>query len=107
MLNLEVLQDVVGDDPVLMKDMLVQFVETTQVDMHNLQDALAAGNARDVAGLAHRIKGSCYVVGAADLADLANSLEQDGRQDKTAGFADLSTRIATEFQNVIQEIEKI
>ena len=59
MLNLDVLQDVVGDDPILMKDMLNQFITTTQIDMQNLQDALAAGNTRDVAGLAHRIKGSC------------------------------------------------
>lgn len=106
MLNLDVLKEVVGDDPALMKDMLNQFIETTQVDMQQLQDALAASNSRDVASLAHRIKGSCFVIGASVLADIANTLEQDGRQDKTTDFPVLSEKIASAFRDVRQSIEK-
>ncbi|WP_281647620.1 Hpt domain-containing protein [Parendozoicomonas sp. Alg238-R29] len=107
MLNLDVLKDVVGDDPALMMDMLQKFIETTQEDMQNLQDALAASNSRDVASFAHRIKGSCFVVGASELAEIADTLERDGRQDKTSDFPVLAEQISSAFRDVRQAIEKL
>ncbi|WP_196221301.1 Hpt domain-containing protein [Sansalvadorimonas verongulae] len=107
MLNLDVLKEVVGDDPALMKDMLNQFIETTQADMQNLQDALVAANSRDVASLAHRIKGSCFVIGASALAEIADTLEQDGRKDRTTDFPVLSQKVSSAFQDVRQAIENL
>ncbi len=107
MLNLDVLRDIVGDDPALLKDMLDQFIETTQQDMQNLKDAVAAGNARDVASLAHRIKGSCFVVGATELAGLANTLEQEGREGDMAGFSDMAGKMAQAFHQVLERIETL
>ncbi|CAM3578585.1 Hpt domain-containing protein [Parendozoicomonas haliclonae] len=107
MLNLESLHEMVGNDPDMVKELLGQFIETTQDDMRNLQDAIAAGNTRDVAGLAHRIKGSCFVVGASQLAEFADLLERDGREDNASRFDDLSSKIAAEFQQVLNAIDKL
>ena len=106
-LNLDVLKEVVGDDPALMKDMLNQFIEITQTDIQHLQDALAASNSRDVASLAHRIKGSCFVIGASTLAKIADNLEQDGRRDYTIDFPVFSAKISNAFCDVRQTIEKL
>ncbi|MCL6270534.1 Hpt domain-containing protein [Sansalvadorimonas sp. 2012CJ34-2] len=104
MLNLDGLKDIVGDDQALMKDMLKQFVETTQADMTHLQDAIAAGRTRDVANLAHRIKGSCFVIGATELADIAASLEADGRKDHSEMFSTLAEQMTAAFQKVVDNI---
>ncbi len=107
MLNLNALKDVVGDDQSMMKELLDQFIETTLDDMRNLQDAVAAGNVSDVASFAHRIKGSCFVVGAEQLADIADQLEQGGRQKNKQHFSDLSDKITVAFQDVRDEIERL
>ncbi len=107
MLNLDGLKEIIGDDPDLLKEMLQQFVETTQADLTNLQDAIAAGNSRDVANLAHRIKGSCFVIGATALAEIAASLETDGRRDCTGNYSSLAEKMTTAFQQVIDTIRSL
>ena len=76
MLNLDSLKEVVGNDSSMMSDLLAQFLETTQQDMRQLQDAVAATNAKDIVNLAHRIKGSCFVIGARAMADIMGELEK-------------------------------
>ena len=104
MLNLDGLKDIVGDDQTLMQDMLEQFIETTQADMTHLHDAVAAGRSRDVANLAHRIKGSCFVIGATQLADIAAALEDDGRKDHQEQFSTLARQMTDVFQKVVDSI---
>ncbi len=107
MLNLDSLKDVVGNDEDLMAELLVQFLTITQNDMRMLQDAVAAESARDIASLAHRIKGSCYVVGANRLAELLGDLEQHGLNDNRDEFPVLSKQATEEFSLVRKEIETL
>lgn len=105
MLNLDSLKDVVGDDETMMRELLMQFLETTQQDIRQLQDAVAANNAKEVASFAHRIKGSCFVVGAAGLAELMAQLELSGRKDHRGQFTQLLAQAVEELAFVNKEIE--
>lgn len=107
MLNLDSLKDVVGDDEDLMADLLAQFLTITQNDMRMLQDAVAADSARDIASLSHRIKGSCYVIGATRLAELLGDLEQHGLHDNRDEFSTLSKQATEEFALIRKEIQAL
>ena len=74
----EILTAAIGDDPALIAAMLSEFAETNQEDLDALNAALAARSADDVNEVAHRIKGACKIIGAAEAADWAYKLEQAG-----------------------------
>ena len=107
MLNLDCLKDIVGDDEKMMRDLLMQFLEITQQDIQLLQDAVAARNAKNIVRSAHRIKGSCFVVGAHRLAELMEQLELSGREDDKSQFTQLMEQAVEELALVDKEIGRL
>ena len=96
----EILTAAIGDDPALIAAMLSEFAETNQEDLDALNTALAARNADDVNEVAHRIKGACKIIGAAEAADWAYKLEQAG----DAGDWDRIEHALPHFHTVMDQL---
>ncbi|TDR47420.1 signal transduction histidine kinase [Tahibacter aquaticus] len=85
----QVLQELTGGDASEAQRLLQEFVQTTQHDMAELEQALQAGNRAAAEREAHRIKGAARLVGAGALAEYAGELEQRLRGDATVAVAQL------------------
>ena len=87
-----VLETLFGGDTTLVRSVVHTFLESMRGNMANLVSAAAAGELRDVADLAHRIKGASRMSGALALAQAAEELEQLARYQ--AGAAPMLSGVA-------------
>ncbi len=71
-----VIDGLTGGDRGQAAGLLREFLEATAADLVQMQRALEAGNAVELARQAHRLSGSSRLVGAAELATAAHDLEQ-------------------------------
>jgi two-component system sensor histidine kinase/response regulator len=78
------LDDVCGHDPMLEQEVIQMYLVSTRDALARMRDALAAGDATLLRGLAHGLKGGSRTVGAAALGELAHELE---RLAETSDFA--------------------
>jgi|GEM_PF-6629147 len=77
-LDLSVLQGIVGDDWTIIQSTLERFHVTNASDLHALDEALGADNASQIGKIAHRIKGATRAIGATKLAGYAEAIEKAG-----------------------------
>ncbi len=68
------LQALTGGDPAEARALLDDFLDSTRVDLAELDRALADRDDAGLARQAHKIKGAARLVGAAALADAAAAL---------------------------------
>ncbi len=62
------------------------FVTTTQKDMDKIRQAVSEANPADAASAAHSIKGAAANLGFEDMADLAKTMEFQGKEGDLNGF---------------------
>lgn len=105
MLNMEVLWDFFGSEGEI-REILAQFVETTDSDIQQLEQAIKERDIDQVAELAHRIKGSSQIIGAADLVRAVDDLESDARTCDDHCFDELYTTLTEAYQHVSKEIQR-
>jgi len=74
-----VLNEIAGDDRVLARNLLHDFLESARRDRQALRAALLAGIDADVAREAHRLKGAAALVGARDVRASADAVETAAR----------------------------
>ena len=74
-----VLKEIAGDDRVLARNLLRDFLLSSRRDLQALRDALKAGNLADAAREAHRVKGAAALVGARDVRTAADAVENSAR----------------------------
>ncbi|GAA0775591.1 response regulator [Roseibium denhamense] len=88
-IDLSALQDIFGDDPETIKEILADFIEPAWLGIAEIEAAVASGDADAVAAAGHKLKSSSRSVGASDLAAVSYTLEQAGKsQDWTIINAD-------------------
>lgn len=104
--DLVVLQEQVGDDPQLLQMMLGQFVQTNREDIAALSAALAAADAAQIRKYAHRIKGAAALIGANELAGLAQQLEHDSSNRDLSQIASLWPQLQQALARVEHYIER-
>ncbi|MGI9276760.1 MAG: Hpt domain-containing protein [Endozoicomonas sp.] len=104
MLNLENLESVTDNDQELIQSLLKEFISITEQDIENLVKAVSSNRSSEVTSLAHRIKGAAAVVGAEQLTDLSQQLENAGRSAQTDQFASLLESLKCSFTNVVEAI---
>ncbi|MBV9328020.1 MAG: Hpt domain-containing protein, partial [Chloroflexi bacterium] len=73
----------------------------------DLRAALAAGDARQVAFVAHKFKGSAGTVGAATLVDLCGQLEEQARQGSVDGLDGLVESLESAADAVRVALESV
>jgi len=103
-IDASVLLEYIGDDDILRREVLQQFVNTLVTDLQQLQSEVRAGNIDAVQRSAHRLKGACYMVGARLLGDRAMNLEQLARAGNDAGFEAELAAIIAEHQRVLRHL---
>lgn len=106
MLNMEMLQDFFSDDNEI-REILGQFIETTDSDIQQLEQAIAKRDIREVAELAHRIKGSSQVIGAVQMARTVGELEADAIIQDDHDFDKLYVALTDTYKYVSEEIRSI
>ena len=104
MLNLENLENVTDNDQELIESLLKEFINVTEQDLENLEKAVSNNQSSEVTSLAHRIKGAAAVIGAEQLTNLSQQLENAGRSAQTDQFFDLLESIKSSFVNVVEAI---
>lgn len=73
------LRNVTLDDDDLMKEILAALVDDASSQIRKLGEALERSDAGECVRVAHSARGACGNVGAASLAELFSSIEQDAR----------------------------
>ncbi|RZI42568.1 PAS domain S-box protein [Herbaspirillum sp. HC18] len=77
--DLGILKEIVGDDPAVIAEFLDDFRATATEAVAEIEAAYAVRAAQGIGAVAHKLKSSARTVGADDLADLCQLLEEAGR----------------------------
>lgn len=83
-LSMEAMQrmrDAIGDDDLVLADILQSFVDEVDGLLATLESAACEGNVKSMRQSAHTLKSSCRDLGAEDLADLCARMEGEARND--------------------------
>lgn len=81
------LRELAGTDPVRLREFLRRYCDSAADDLRALDEALRARNG-SVADIAHRIRGAALMVGAREVASLAEAMEHRARGSADADFAE-------------------
>lgn len=99
-IDLTKLEEIAGDDPEFIQEILDTFVQSTDELMGPLRDGVRAGDIVVVQRESHRLKGSSANVGAEGLRECSVELEQLGRSGSLDGAAAILEQIEAEFVRV-------
>lgn len=99
------LEEIAGDDPEFIDEILVTFVESTNELMEPLREGVRAGDAAAILRESHRLKGSSANIGAVVLQAHSFELEKLGRAGATEGAAELLARIESEFDRLCRFLD--
>ena len=95
-----------GDDEVLLRELLVVFLEDAPGHLEAVREAVEHGNAAGLQSAAHRLKGSLRALGAIAPASLAERLEHCGAQARLAETASLLAGLTTEVDRLQVDIRQ-
>ncbi|MGI9302497.1 MAG: ATP-binding protein [Gammaproteobacteria bacterium] len=104
-IDLSTLRDFVGDDQAIHRDLLAEFAQSTSryvVDLHN---AATAGEARGIVSAAHALKSPARTLGARELADLAQRLEQAGKTGDWRRISELLKLLDPAMEKITRFVE--
>jgi HPt (histidine-containing phosphotransfer) domain-containing protein len=92
-LDVSVLVALIGDDPQICSNFLQAFRRNATETAAEMKIAYAAGQAAQVGALAHRLKSSARSVGALELGELCDEIEQSGKADQVGTLTALFTSL--------------
>lgn len=79
------------------------FITTSRSDMEKIRQGMQGKNASDAASAAHSIKGAAGNLGFEQMADLAKTMEFEGKAGSLDGFDDYLTELETH----LKQLEKV
>lgn len=98
----------IGSDPDFFFKVIRMFLDQAEQVVLVIEDSLRYGNLQELAGQAHKLKGSALNIGATRLADVCKSLEVQARSGETAGLIDLLAKLkleAKEASKILSELK--
>ena len=98
--NIHVLEELVGDDPATIEDMLQDYQASLEKAASELRQAYQSGQYPTVGSIAHKLKSSSRSVGALELGELCADMEQAGKNNDTQALALLLPRFDVELAKV-------
>jgi len=98
--DLSRLEEIAGDDPEFIEELLDTFVTSTAELMEPLRAGVLAGDVDAIRRESHRLKGSSANVGAGGLQARSYALEALGQSGLVDGAAELLAEIEAEFARV-------
>lgn len=94
------------DEPAELATVARLFATNVDEGVVGLAAALEHGDATAVAHLAHKLRGSCLVLGASGAERLAGALERAGREQRLGDAAELVVRLEIELADVRDSLER-
>ncbi|MCC8997665.1 MAG: response regulator [Nitrosomonas sp.] len=85
--DVQVLEKLVGDDPAMIQEMLLDFRASAEKIATELHAAYQASQFTKAGSLAHKLKSSSHSVGALALGELCAAMEQAGKKNDAAELA--------------------
>ncbi len=98
--NVHVLEELIGNDPETIKEMLLDFRGSAEKLATELYTAYQAGQFAMVGSLAHKLKSSARSVGALALGELCAEMEQAGKKNDAEALALLLPSFDAEIRSV-------
>ncbi|MEP6924851.1 MAG: ATP-binding protein [Pyrinomonadaceae bacterium] len=98
--------NLVADNPKFLDELLDLFLSDATKNVQSLQALTNEGKWREIALLAHRMKGSCGTFGANRLYDLCAELEAKCRKENVENISQIVSEIAAEFICVKDFLQK-
>ncbi|SOD20755.1 response regulator [Nitrosomonas ureae] len=90
-LDIHVLEQLVGNDPEMIKEMLLDFYTSAEKIAAELHMAYQASQLTTVGSLAHKLKSSARSVGALALGEVCAQMEQAGKDNDAKALAEFFT----------------
>jgi HPt (histidine-containing phosphotransfer) domain-containing protein len=98
------MRDAVGDDDLVMADILQSFVDEVDGLLDQLTQAAASDDLKTLYRIAHTLKSSCRDLGDEAAADLCAKLESDARAGAVSGAVAASRMIADRILSLKSEV---
>jgi HPt (histidine-containing phosphotransfer) domain-containing protein len=95
------------DDAEFIAQVFEDYTETCEAALAELQGAVHRSEGEACRDLAHRIKGASVNLGAEKMGNLATALEEAGRSGNFGQAPGMLKELATEFERVRRDLEKI
>jgi CheY-like chemotaxis protein/HPt (histidine-containing phosphotransfer) domain-containing protein/anti-sigma regulatory factor (Ser/Thr protein kinase) len=99
-IDVAVLSDISKGDAAAERELMADYLDTTQRDVDALQRALDQGDAPSVSREAHKIKGAARLVGTHELAAAADALEAAARANHLAQAQALGPDLVTAYERL-------
>ena len=99
------LLDAVGGDGAFVDELVDTFLADAPSLLDAVDEAVAAGDAGALVGPAHTLKGNSLTLGALELAAVARSLEEEGRQADLSRAADHAALARVELGRVADALQ--
>jgi len=97
----DALRELAGSDPIRTRELLRRYCDSAFDDLRALDEAQRARHGR-IADVAHRMKGAALMIGAQEVAALAEAMERHARGAPAADFADASSALRLAVERVRQ-----
>jgi two-component system sensor histidine kinase/response regulator len=82
------------DEPKILQDMIEFFFQQAEPEVRAMRGAVAAGDAEDLARIAHRLKTTVYFLAARPAVEAVQAVERIGRSGELAEAAEAIERLA-------------
>ncbi|MBA4141765.1 MAG: PAS domain S-box protein [Nitrosospira sp.] len=105
--DVKVLEELVGDDPVVISEFLRDFRISARGIADDLRTACRAGQMETAAAAAHKLKSSARAVGALALGELCAKMEQAGKAGDAQALNALLPRFESELAAVDKHIDSL
>jgi len=105
--DISVLKQLVGDHPVVVRELLREFRSSAGMVAAELRAAYATGQITAIVAAAHKLKSPASAVGAIALAELCSKIEDGGKAGEMNALAVLLPRFETEMTAVELYLESL
>jgi HPt (histidine-containing phosphotransfer) domain-containing protein len=95
----------VGDDPAFLGELVDEFLADAPAQLAAMRAAADAGDAERLVRPAHTLKGTSANLGAAELAAVCRTLEEQAKSGSVAGAGELIGQVQLALERAAAELE--
>ena len=106
-IDISVIKGLVGDDEDVIKMFLNKFVDSVPAHLEEIKSAISNNNFVEAKAMAHKMKSSAKAVGANNLSELCQKIEDDSMLNEQAVLSDHYELMLKEFSDCKKTIQSI
>ena len=106
-IDLSVLEDLVGNDELVIKKFLTRFIETTDPDIEKLVLSERVGDYNEAKSIAHKLKSSGRSIGAKRFASLCQEIEKESSSGDAGKVQELLGKLNDEYKQCVIKINMV